>query len=759
MNGYEIVLRGFVQGQGIRPALVRLANQRNWTGSVQNTASGVRLIVRPNGESLADVETLIRKCHAALAKVTFEPHRTSVPTGVGFQIACSTDADEFAVPVPCDAAVCDACMEEFSDSDNRRCHDPLIGCVRCGPRFSAITSMPFDRERTTLSAYPLCAACQTEYGSTDSRRGHSQTIGCPQCEPRVWAEDRQGRHCAAGDAAARFAAAALRNGAILALRGVGGYQLLVDATNDHAVDELRRRKRRANKPFAVLCRTQQEARTLGEFDACGWQALTSSANPIVIVPRKPGRRLATGVHPHMNDIGLLLPTTALHARLLDLVDRPLVCTSGNGEGTPLAVEIEEARSFLAGIADVWLHHDRPMAHPVDDSVVRPAAGRVMTIRCARGLAPLSLSLPQCPPAVALGSFQKAACAYANGAQTVLGPHIGDLEQIATRQRWEQSLSSLQKLYRIDTATWAVDAHPDDICRDTVPVGAKPVSIWHHHAHLAAGLLEHGWLDQTVMGMAADGQGYGSDGTLWGGEVLRVSAWGFRRIASVRSFKLCGGEAAVRDPTRLAVALLSQLPKMTDETISRSLQSDRSRIQQLQISLRSSMSPATSSLGRWMEGIACLVLSLRDCSYIGEPAVRLEAACDPNAMGSYRWEIHDRSEPWDLDWRPVVKSILQDMHDGETPGIIAERVHRSIVGFLLELRARCAALPWVFSGGVFQNRRLCELLAERWPSSAGPLGLPGVIPPNDGGLAAGQLAILTAQANAHRSSNQLIHGAK
>lgn len=744
MKAYEVEIRGFVQGQGVRPALQRLANTRHWTGSVGNTTQGVRLTLGHVEDSVQTVENLIRQCHSALVEATLQLRPIDTTAASTFRISDSTDDHVLAASVPRDAAVCDQCQTEFHDPQNRRFRDPLISCVRCGPRFSALVAMPFDRPHTTLRGFPLCDACESEYRSFDVRRGHSQTMNCPVCGPRVWAEDRRKMTTHVGDEACVFASRALHCGDIVALRGIGGYQLLVDATNDRAVDELRRRKHRATKPFAVLCRTLAEAEALGEWDSCSRRALTAPSNPIVIVPRKAGVYLAASVHPHLSEIGLLLPTTALHARLLELVGRPLVCTSGNVEGTPLSVDADESRSSLAEIADVWLHHDRPIAHPLDDSVVRPLAGRMMTVRCARGLAPLPLSIPHAPPAIALGSYQKSACAYSNGAQSVLGPHVGDLDQIETRRRWEQSLASLQSLYRIEAPQWGVDAHPDDVARSWLPEDTNPVPIWHHHAHLAVGMLEHGWLDRPVMGLAADGQGYGPDGTLWGGEVLQATMVGFSRRASVRRFKLCGGEAAVRDPARLASALLSQLPELPVETISRLTHQDLAWTRSLQTALCSSLSPTTSSLGRLMEGIAWIVLGLESSGYIGEPAVRLDAACDPRASGTYRWRVDDSCQLWELDWRPVLRALLDDLHRGETPGVIAERFHRGLVECIIDLRTRCPALPWVFSGGVFQNRRLCELLAERWPSSGLPLGLPGAIPPNDGGLAAGQLAILSAQ---------------
>ncbi|HET6424725.1 MAG TPA: carbamoyltransferase HypF [Planctomycetaceae bacterium] len=743
MTGYNITIHGFVQGQGVRPALARLASQRQWTGKVRNTSRGVQLELGRVEESAAKVDSLIRAAHMALAQAEIDCQPARCEALFPFHIDDSSSSGIPAVPVPPDVAICSECLAEFPDQGDRRYRYPLISCVHCGPRFSSITAMPFDRPRTTLQTFVLCEVCQAEYDSASRRRGHAQTIGCQDCGPDIWGEDRHGNRLGVGDEACIIAARALSQGAVVALRGVGGYQLLVEATQNRTVIELRRRKRRATKPFAVLCRSLEEAESFALLDDDSRRALTSPQNPIVVVPRRTGGTLADGIHPFLNDIGLLLPTTAMHARLLELVGQPLVCTSGNLEGAPMVADVDESRRALADIADLWLHHNRPLAHPVDDSVVRPMAGRMVTMRSARGFAPLLLSIPDAPPLVALGSDQKSACAFSNGAQVVLGPHAGDLNDLDSRQRWRDSLLSLQRLYQIDQPEWAVDAHPDHITRTLIPEVTSWRPIWHHHAHIVAALVEHGWLDRAVMGVAADGQGYGPDGTLWGGEVLQATVSGFTRKAAVRRFALPGGDAAARDPSRVALALLSQMPEVTIKSLSRLTGQHEFRVRAMMHAANSSLTPRTSSLGRLFDGIAWIALNLEGVGYVGEPAARLEAACDPQARGHYSWRINDAVEPWELDWRPMLQVLLRDLDQGEPAGVIAERFHRGIVDWIVALHTHCPPLPWVVGGGVFQNRRLCELLVERWPATGPPLGLPGVIPPNDGGLAAGQLAIATA----------------
>lgn len=739
-SNYEIVIQGFVQGQGVRPAIARLAKKHSWSGSVCNTPQGVRVVLQDMSVTLVEVEDLLRGAHPALAtsKLSILPTES---TGMqGFRIEESKTNGGAASPVPRDVALCADCLAEVQDPRNRRHQYGLITCTRCGPRFSIIQSMPFDRSRTTLAHFPLCAACASEYASYSIRREHAQTIGCPNCGPHVWATDRQQRTLAKDDEACQIAAIALLRGDILALRGVGGYQLLVDSTNDTAVQELRRRKKRRSKPFAVMCASISEADRYGEFTAAARAMLQSAANPIVIVRSRDHPRLASTIHPHLTDIGLMLPTTAIHQRLLQLVNRPIVCTSGNLEGAPLAVQVTEATTDLREIADIWLHHDRPIAHGIDDSVVRSVAGRTMTIRCARGLAPLPLNVTVNAPFVAVGSLHKVAIALCNGVQSALGPYLGDLTDLATRERWVHSRRHLQTLYQITDPTWVCDAHPDDIFPQLIPKSQNAVRVWHHHAHIASAMIEHGWLHRPVIGIAADGQGYGGDGTLWGGEVLWATAGRFQRLASVRRFALPGGELAVLDSSRTAVALLSQLSDVTSSQIGELLRIDTTRVFALQQSLRSSTSAFTSSLGRLFDAVAWLILRLEEADYIGEPAMRLEALCDPRTEGSYPWVINWSQQPWELDWRPALQAILRDRCREVPMGVMAEQFHRGVVECLLDVYRRCPQLPLVVSGGVFQNRRLCELLWERWPDRGPPLGLPGAIPPNDGGLAAGQLAI-------------------
>lgn len=745
---YKILLQGAVQGRGVRPAIAQLAELNGWCGTVRNTAEGVELRVEAEGRQPADLAALLRSALPGLTALRIDAILDAGWTG--FTIEPSTEDAGLAALVPRDVAICTECLSETEDTGNRRFRYGLTSCATCGPRYSVIRAMPFDRPRTSLDGFPLCLECREEYESPFDRRRHAQTMACPLCGPLVWASDREGRLLAQGDEAAVLAGRALLEGRIVALRGVGGYQLLADATNGAAVDELRRRKDRPAKPFAVLCRSIDAARELAELDAVSGRELLSGANPIVLVPRRNATELAASVSPSLEDIGLLLPTTALHARLAEIVDRPLVCTSGNVDGEPLVFQVEEAVRLLGGIADLMLQHNREVVQPIDDSVVRPMAGAVVALRCARGLAPLTLALLG-PPTLALGAQLKSACAWTNGRQGVLGPHVGDLQGLATRQRWNEHIAMISSLYGVADARLVVDAHPDGFSRQWAQeTGRDVLSVWHHHAHIVAGMLEHGWQDRTLLGIAADGTGWGPDGTLWGGEVLWATATEFRRAAHVRTFTLPGGEAAMGEIWRVAVAAAGQLEGMTLESLSQVVGLPEHVVRRvLQVS-SSRLAAVTSSLGRLFDVAACLVLGLNCVSYEGEAAMRLEAACDPSANGEYAWHI-EPGDPVQLDWRPALRALLADRMRGVAPGVMSERFHRGVastmidvVGGLSQTSEIPSRAPVVLSGGVFQNRRLVELLVEHWPAECGPLGLPGRIPPNDGGLAAGQLAIALAQ---------------
>jgi hydrogenase maturation protein HypF len=738
-----LLLEGRVQGIGVRPAIARLAGDCGVTGCVANRCDGVEVKV----EGLPDrVDRFVQQLPSTLpraARIDAMRVEDDVPSDrTDFSIIAGQTGRPVKTQVPRDAAVCPDCLDEVADPNNRRHNYPFTSCTNCGPRYSIVQAMPYERADTGMARFPLCPACRAEYTSPCDRRFHAQTNACCECGPHVWCRSREGQIVAHRNNAVAAAIRAIRDGQIVALRGVGGYQLVCDATSSVAVSRLRDRKRRATKPLAVMVADLAAAEQLTELCGVSRQVLAGPANPIVLAPARRGTCLAAAVHPGLNLVGLMLPTTPLHWLLVDGCGRPLVVTSGNRDGEPLVVETAEAEQRLDGIADLWLHHDRPIVHPLDDSVVRVMAGRAVTLRLARGFAPLPLDIPSGRPAVALGAHQKAAPAISNGAQAVLAPHVGDLDTIRSLERFVAQISRLTDLYAAEPDVWIHDLHPDYFTsRWAREKTARCVGVQHHHAHVVAAMLEQGWLDRQVLGVSFDGTGFGTDGTIWGGEFLLSRAGSFRRVAHLRKFALPGGEAAIREPWRVAASLLHQAAG--DRGWNRVRVDLAARAQSITRLLEpSAFSPLTSSVGRLFDGAAALILNVDRADFEGSPAMLLEAAADLSDTGHYDLPV-DEGSPCEIDWRPMIRQMLDDLARDVPRGAMAMRFHRGVAGAVADVCRRFAEFPVVLAGGVFQNRILTELIADLLSPASRPLGLPGLIAPNDGGLAAGQLAVALA----------------
>lgn len=742
----RLVLAGRVQGLGVRPAIYRLATRLGLGGRVQNTARGVEIEVEGNARSVARFQVELPEALPRGSVLERLWDEDAEPSGAEqFTIVRESDDGPLAARVPSDMGVCADCLREIGDSRDRRFGYPFTSCTACGPRYTIIQRMPYERRDTTMAHFAFCPPCQQEYEQPGERRFHAQTNACSHCGPRVWANDEQERVIAAGDEAVRRVSAALRQGRILAVRGLGGYQLLVDATNDQAVRRLRERKRRRAKPLAVMVATLEDARNWALVDASEERSLTDRSNPIVLLTARRDRPLAASVHPGFDTLGLMLPTTPLHWLLVQGAGAPLVCTSGNREGEPLEYDVDSAQQGLAGVADLWLHHDRPILRPIDDSVVRVIGGRPVTIRLARGLAPYALDLPTSAPMLALGGYFSSAVAWSNGVQSVLGPHIGDLEGLAARQRYLDQCHDWQELYRCRPQHLIHDLHPEYYSSLWAMEQSLPRrTAQHHHAHIVTGMLEHGWLDRLVLGVAWDGTGLGTDGTIWGGEFLLARAGNFERFGHLRAFPLPGGEAAIHEPWRVALAVTAATagPGEAVRTVGTALPEAATR-RVLSILDRPKFSPPTTSAGRLFDAAASLILGLHAADFEGQPAMLLEACADRGAAGEYGFPMQGGAIPV-LDWRPLVRELLRDRSAGVEPPTMAMRFHRALARGIVQVCRLRPALPVVLAGGVFQNRLLTELVLELMPPGDDRRwGLPGTIPPNDGGLAAGQLAVAAA----------------
>jgi len=757
----RLILTGRVQGIGMRPAIARLAAACHLAGHVRNTNAGLEIVVE--GEP-RELRRFRRELPAAvppggeLRKIAESKARPA--NRREFVIDRDDARSAPATPVPRDAVACDECLAEVASPSDRRSDYALASCASCGPRYSMITRMPYERDQTAMAGFPMCAACAGEYEHPRDRRFHAESIACPTCGPKVWAVDASRRALGSGAEAVRAAVAVLRAGGIVSLKGVGGYQLLCDAANAGSIERLRTRKGRRAKPFALLVASLDEAECWSMLDDAERAALTSTVGPIVLVRARRGM-LRESIAPGLNTVGLMLPTTPLHHLLAREFGGPLVCTSANREGEPLEYENEQAERNLAGIADAWLHHDRPIVHPIDDSVVRVIAGTAVTIRLARGLAPLPLALSAGEPTLALGGHLKGAAAWCNGAQAVLGPHVGDLDALAGRERFIAQCAAWRALYSFQPRRLACDLHPDYFtsqwgARQGMPV----VSIQHHFAHVAAGMLEHRLLDRWTLGLAWDGTGYGTDGGVWGGEALAVDRTrAFCRVAHLRPFVLPGGEAAIREPWRVAVAVLDQAVGRDVLLRARWPDVDVRRMEGV-IGLldRPGLSPQSTSMGRLFDAAAAIILNVAEARYEGEAAMLLEGAADEerDVREAYPLAL-DGDDPPQWDWRGLFAGLWNDRQAGVSPARMAMRFHGAMARGALLIAERFPDSPVVLSGGVFQNRLLTELIAERFNGTE-RLYAPGVIPPNDGGLAAGQLAIALACAE-HRAKSAARHSRK
>lgn len=744
----RLVLRGLVQGIGLRPAVAREARLRNLEGFVRNGLEGVEIVVEgPETRVQAFLRDLRSHLPDAADVNELSVHPIEPRGWAGFSIQRDAATGPLHTRVPVDLATCPACRGEYHAPDDRRFQYPLISCTDCGPRYSLLHAMPFERDQTSLREFPLCSRCAAEYADPSNRRFHAQTMACPACGPHLWL-------CESGQTITRetgetlhLAAQAVSAGRILALRGLGGYQLLVDATQTEAVARLRSRKQRPHKPFAVMVLSAMHAEAWVEPGPLESELLASSNNPIVLMTRKPGTTLAWGVSESLNTLGLMLPTTPLHEELCRLCAVPLVVTSGNCEGDPIVSDPQRAERELAGIADLFLHHGREILRPIDDSVLRVIHQAPLVIRAGRGYAPLPLAVVPRWRLLAVGGQQKNAVALSNGRQAVLAPHGGDLETLSQCRAFDQRIEQLRQLYGFEPDYYVHDAHPEYFstawCRQqTVPA----IAVQHHHAHIVSSMLEGNLLEQRVLGLAFDGTGWGNDGTLWGGEFLCCTARDFERLGRLVCFRLPGGEKAIREPWRIAASLLcTALGASRAMELSRHFWPECPVEEIVRISQLPASAPLTSSLGRLFDGVGALILGQEAAHYEGEIPMLLESlAADRAAIpASYHFDLLTGGELRELDWRGALREVIEDLAVGTSPAVMAWKFHRGLAEGIARVCQCFPDFPVVFGGGCFQNKVFSETLLGLLRQSGRLTFLPREIPVNDGGLAAGQLAIAAA----------------
>lgn len=746
----RLVLGGRVQGVGFRPFAWRLARELGLAGHVSNRGGEVHLEVEGLAGPRAEFQRRLLT-EAPAACTLLDRQGVAAREETEFRVGPGEAAESAGFLPLHDTAPCEDCRRELADPADRRHRYPFIACSRCGPRLTVTRQLPWSREHTTMAAFPLCPACAREYADPADRRFHAEMTGCPDCGPQLaWAgaDSPMAITTATGEAALAGALACLKRGGIVMLKGVGGYQLLCDATNAAAVARLRERKRRPRKPFAVLVADLEAAAALAFLDPVEREVLAGPKAPIVLNRARDDTPLAEGIHPGLAWLGLMLPASPLHLLLATAADRPLVCTSANLAGEPLCYEDTAARGALGSLADGWLGHDRAIALPCDDPVVRIMDGQPVTLRLGRGLAPQVISLPDAlppsPPLLATGGHLKAAVALARGHQAMLGPHVGDLDTPASRARHAEIAERLCRLYH-HTPTQAVhDRHPDDAgAALTRRFGsAPPLTVQHHHAHALACAAEHGYTG-PLLAVCWDGTGAGDDGTVWGGEWLAVNGARAGRMAWLDPFRLVGGEAAIRDPRRVAITLLvaagcaKPWPALPD--VDAPLATD------LLATLveRPSAGPLCSSAGRLLDGLAVLCGLSGTASFDGEAAMRLESALPaevslPQPPEDARLSLVPVNGAWQLDWRGLVRHVVAARCRGIETSAVAAVVHSAMVAAIIDVAARLEAPVIALGGGCFQNRALVEGARRGLEAAGHRVLVPGRIPPNDGGLAVGQL---------------------
>ena len=680
-----------------------------------------------------------------LATVRSLASREVAPEGeTDFRIRPSQGEAAPTVLVLPDLATCPACLAEVMDPRDRRHRYPFANCTLCGPRYSILQALPYDRPATTMRGFPLCSDCRAEYGDPRDRRFHAQPVACPACGPRLSLWDSRGGELAQADRALLEAARALREGALVAVKSLGGFQLLVDARDGPAVARLRQRKGRESKPLAILAPDLEWAARTCRVGPEEERLLRSPAAPIVLMATRDRSAIAPEVAPGTPRLGVMLPFTPLHHLLARELGFPVVATSGNASDEPLCVDEAEALERLGQIADLFLVHDRPIARPVDDSVVQVVEGREQVLRRARGYAPLPLPLPEGvptpPPILAVGGHLKGSVALTVGREVVVSQHLGDLETRLSRQNFEATVQSLSSLFRFRPERVACDLHPDYASTAHARgLGLPVLPVQHHEAHVYAGMLDSG-LVPPVMGVAWDGTGYGPDGTIWGGEFFAVGPEGCRRLARLRRFRLPGGEVAVREPRRAALGLLHALdPDLLRPGLAPvdAFQAGERKVLVGMLE-RGVRSPWTSSAGRLFDAVSALVGLRQRNLFEGQAAMELEACLEGEIPCGEPLALPLREgEVLEVDWAPAVRAVLDGLQAGLSTRRLAEGFHLAMAGAVATVANRVGLEQVVLTGGCFQNVALTGAAAARLRGQGFRPSWQRNLPPNDGGLAAGQ----------------------
>ena len=737
----KIHITGIVQGVGFRPFVFRLAKNLNLKGYVLNSDIGVVIEVEGDRQKLEKFLLRLQSEKPRISKIYSLEYKFLENVGyTDFKIRESEKTGERKVSVLPDIATCDECVEEIFDPKNRRYRYPFTNCTNCGPRFTIIESLPYDRERTTMKVFKMCPDCYREYTDPNNRRFHAQPNACPVCGPHVTLVNAEGKPIAEKDEALRKTVKLLRKDKIVAIKGLGGFHLTCDATSESAVSEMRKRKKRYEKPFAVMFPSIDVIKRYARVSTLEERALRSVECPIVVLEQMEHNALAPSCSPNNNTIGAFLPYTPLHHILLRDFGKPIIATSANTTDEPIVKDNGEALERLKGISDYFLIHNRDIKRRCDDSVVMIVSGRQSPIRRSRGFAPLPVILPfeLKRKVLAVGPFMKNTIALGDGNKVYISQHIGDLNNIKAESFFEETISDLTKLFDFKPDIVACDMHPGyystEFAEREFP--EKLQKVYHHHAHIVSCMAENEVpLDKKVIGIAFDGTGYGLDGTIWGGEFLLSSYYDFKRLFHLRTFKLPGGDKAVKEPYRTAVSILME----TDIEPESILNVDRKKIGFVQQMIEKNVnSPITSSMGRLFDAVSAILGISYFASYHAQAAILLEQlASRSTTTAKYPFELKGET----IDFSPIVKGIVGDLEKGSSKACIAKKFHNTVSEFTVNVVERIAESTGLdtvaLSGGVFQNRILTESIFKLLKTKGFNVLIHQLVPSNDGGISLGQ----------------------
>lgn len=740
----RITLRGAVQGVGFRPFVYRLATELGLRGWVSNTSQGVFVEVEGTRSRLQQFAERVVHGRPPRSMVQSIEQAYLPPVGfTEFSIRESDTGGEKSVLVLPDIASCPECIAEVFDPANRRYLYPFTNCTHCGPRFSIVEAVPYDRSNTSMRHFRMCPACEKEYHDPVDRRFHAQPNACPVCGPHVELWDPGGRLLARDYSAMEITVEVIRRGGIVAVKGIGGFHLMVEAASEQAVTRLRKAKHREEKPLAVMYPSIKEVVRQCDVSEVEGRLLVSAEAPIVLLRKKPQCTVAPSVAPGNPHLGVMLPYSPLHHMLMRALGVPVVATSGNVTDEPMCTDEYDALHRLGPIADVLLVHDRPIVRHVDDSVVRVVAGQEQVLRRGRGYAPLPVPAAAGKTVLALGAHLKNTVALACGPSVFISQHIGDLESREAEAAFKRSVSDLPLLYETTPDIIAADMHPDYVSsRYAHGLGGDRVEVQHHHAHVASCIAEHN-LDGDVLGISWDGTGYGLDGTIWGGEFLLVNRGGATRVATLRQFPLPGGDAAAREPRRAAVGLLHALADDPGVASLRNRFSETEYRLILQMLVKHINSPLTSSVGRLFDAVASL-MGLRDkVRFEGQAAMELEfaiAGAETDASYAFAVDPGRKEGVTILDWAPTIKELWADVMKQRGRDIIAARFHNTLAEMMMAVAKLVRVDNVVLTGGCFQNAYLTERAVRRLQQEGFRPYWHQRVPPNDGGIALGQALV-------------------